>query len=637
MKSILKLFNLRQLNYHNLLIFLLPVLYTFLYLSYLNPSIISKIDLLLIISYLIFFGFGLFIVIEQFQRKLQKYLYVFFITVFYFFTFPYLDKSFLELNLLLKFFIFLVFYVSGLLFFDILKKFKRWSLGLAWVILIAGFVYVLNIVNFQKNIAIDNGWSIISTDDNGSMLDLAFDHDYNPTDGIWSAHVNLDHNTQFIQLKAPSGLFVTIKDLAVIENRMKANTLVAANDSIQSDRDNFTISGTEEAVLNISKKDKSSFDRNIKISMKLSLLRLKGNDVTFTSRPDIYVILPDSLFPSTLSKKWLNFDILDFLPSLKDFTFFKNSFSDNFPTNNSLNTTLASGNKIFDQLGGVVYPSFELGIFDIQQNGKYSHQMNYLSGKTPSVFFDLLNFNNYKITTGTSTGHLVHTKGPYIDNLHLFANNSFCQTVPVEQKFILFGYCRIHGFLTGDRFQSKSLIQNYADNLIEINKQHDSPKFNFIHLYTPGHASPKYYHHDKKDQRASFIEFFQSRLVETDLVLNDLINNIKKNTKNKDGFVVLIFGDHAPWLSANTALDDQQFFVEGRFAVLGACYDNKDYCQNIKQGNKLAGFITPATAIKFLMNSLTSKKIFNVEDLASEHYLNMYFKIYKNFKEFAYE
>src|SRR5210317_1023538 len=100
MKGNLKLFNLRQLNYHNLLIFLLPVLYTFLYLSFLNPTIISKIDLLLIVSYLILFGFGLFLVIEQLHGKFQKYIYVFFITVFYFFTFPYLDKTFLELNLI---------------------------------------------------------------------------------------------------------------------------------------------------------------------------------------------------------------------------------------------------------------------------------------------------------------------------------------------------------------------------------------------------------------------------------------------------------------------------------------------------------------------------------------------------------
>ena len=326
------------------------------------------------------------------------------------------------------------------------------------------------------------------------------------------------------------------------------------------------------------------------------------------------------------------------MPALKDFTFFKNNFSDEFPTSMSLNATLASSNKIFNESGGHVYPNFELDIFKIPENAKRSNQMNYISGNTPSIFFDLLKFNNYKIVTGTSTGHLAHTKGPYIDFLHLYANNSFCQTVPVEQKLILFGYCRIHGFLTSARFQSKTLIQAYVDSLIEVNEIIDSPKFNFIHLYTPGHASAKHYQHADVNLRTSFADFFQSKLVDTNLVLNNFINNIKQNTTNKDGFVILIFGDHAPWLSANTILQDEQYFIEGRLAIMGACFSDKEICDPINEELKRIGFNTPSITLKSLFNILANNNhVFDLKTLESDHYINYYFKQKRFFKQFLYE
>ena len=629
-----KLFNKYINNYLYLLLVITSSIFFFIYIE---NKILLSYEFYKIFFYVSSSSILISIIINSVNIKYKKYLICLYLSIFYFTSVLLLNNSFLQLNLLFKFFIFVLILLVSYGLYELLIKQGILLKFLLLISLITPVILSSTVASnsSRKEILITNDWKIYYSVNNKKKK-IKFDLNFDKNSKTWKSKISLPKGLNQLRLDPTPQQYMSIKKINIYEDNKISNKQITFNKDVESKDNIYKISGGNDPIFYIKKHDDETFDSKVTLEIIFDEHNLENKkNYKFSSSPNIYVLYPDSLYPSSLTKKYLDFDIYSYLPSLNKFLFLKNSYSDGFPTWNSLNTTLASSTKIYDSLGGAVYPEFELQIFNKEQgisSVKTSDQLRIFRGQTPSIFYDIVHSNGYKVITGASHDHLGVNKGQYIDKFHL-NQSSICKTLPKEQKFIFAGYCYFNSLFYAKNNPLKDYLKRFFDSI-----KNEDKLFSFITIYSPGHASAKYYNHDMESKRTEFIGFFKNRLKETDSLLDYYLKEIeKKETKNNQGYVVLIFGDHAPWLSANQSTKNENFFVHGRFSVMGSCYSNKSFCENIIKKNNELGFITPSIALKELFNSLAKREIFDDKFLIDDHYIGQYFDEKRNYKDFNYE
>ncbi len=257
---------------------------------------------------------------------------------------------------------------------------------------------------------------------------------------------------------------------------------------------------------------------------------MKFASISLSKKPNIHVIMFDSLTTSWFSKEFLETEnpATDYLSNLHDSVYAgKMGFSENVPTRRAWGTLFGLGIKMHE----------------------YSRPF---AGTHSSPLTSLLRKNGYKIQTGYSDIYLGHIKGPHVDDYYvggfLIARHPMC-----SQK--LLGFCTRISSSIYAKFDDKLNLnpwprlpnQSWAENIIyliqRIESSVDTPIFSAFHLYSPGHT-PFYYIHENKDMYDEYRNHFITETIYVREILAKL-NSLRLEFPDS---IFIVSGDHGPYL-----------------------------------------------------------------------------------------
>ena len=351
---------------------------------------------------------------------------------------------------------------------------------------------------------------------------------------------------------------------------------------------------------------------NIQIIIQ-NLFKQNEDQVEFTldkflQKPNIYIYSIESLVSDKIVKNHLGIDKSLYMDALKDngFVIFKNHFSDDYSTRNSLNSLLA-----------------------INQSKWKKNKKDHFSGRDNTPFFDILRKNNYKIYTGFHDSHF-GAPGNNVDGYFTFRSMNienkiykklyvnYCQFKMPWYHLQLFNYCEFLTFIlnidSNQKLVSLKKFENFIINFIKEDKKNN--KFVIFHLLTHSHPN-----HSTKDWGKEFTESREK----TVKIFNKLVNNIKKNDPNS---LLIIIGDHGPNLLKfskekkfhqnilNTYNYDKKLsFVMDRYYTVGAIFDNNSICKMTTEELSKKRYTTNSMLLNSVLSCLFKNENFTSEKL----------------------
>jgi len=284
--------------------------------------------------------------------------------------------------------------------------------------------------------------------------------------------------------------------------------------------------------------------------------------VDFTSRPNVYFISFDALWPKALLKKYLDIEAAPYHTVLDaKFRRFKNFFADNVPTTQSLNSLLAFDREHYAKARSATLDN------------------KFFQGVLPSPLFEIFKHNGYETNTLYYTNFFGQGKGPHIDNNYV-QNDDFgaCEFVARRhKKYTFFGLCSLvskKAFLSFFKLLKDDSLHNQdpVDFLIESMEKgikKEAPQVLVAYIYSPGHTE-KGFDYAISDKVKKFREQYMKHSKKTESYLTDIVNFIDERDP---GAILYLFGDHGPFLSERTKIkEDPTFIIQDRFGVYGGIY-----------------------------------------------------------------
>lgn len=313
--------------------------------------------------------------------------------------------------------------------------------------------------------------------------------------------------------------------------------------------------------------------------------------IILKKRPNIYILGLDSLIPESIAKKHLNIKELSYIDKLNNSFILKNSFTQNFPTEGTVNSILNLDTKQFDDLTKKNNLNFP----------------NIVSGKIYSNLIKIFRDNNYISSfyhPGYNFGY--QRSSPNFDfyqtkSEKLF-EGSFCNYNVFFRKYHLIGFCFVSQI-----FKKDEASQNYEDFLKNLKLQTSKPSINLSYFFMPGHADTNNYDHKNIKMRNEFKNDFEK---ESKKVANFLTNLTKYLETTEENYIFIVYGDHGPWLSANSKFsDNQRFYIESRYAVHISIGPKINECSKSIVEEKL-DFVTINMVLAKVIRCLSGSEVF---------------------------
>ena len=297
--------------------------------------------------------------------------------------------------------------------------------------------------------------------------------------------------------------------------------------------------------------------------------------VEFEKKPNVYIVLFDSLVPTSLMKKNLGAEKAAYHDVLEEhFLKFENFFVERVPSRPSLNRLLALDGKYYDKLN----------------KAKGNLQFRMFQGFAPSPLFQVFKANGYETNTLYNSRYFGKAQGPYIDNYLVNRDFGACEFIERNlKKYTLFGICNF-----GTKYQPVPPVDFLISNMAEGLKR-ETPQIIVSYIYSPGHTEKSYDHNDQQ-KRQNYLDEYLKNSNETADSLNKIITFLKKNDPSA---ILYLSGDHGPWQSRRVKYeDDPEFFIQDRHAVFGGIFPkgnctesfSKPYTENfmtISQGSHM--------------------------------------------------
>jgi hypothetical protein len=281
--------------------------------------------------------------------------------------------------------------------------------------------------------------------------------------------------------------------------------------------------------------------------------------VDFKSKPNVYFIGFDSIWPKTLLQAHMGIDTTPYNKVLDaKFRRFPNFFANRIVTRKSLNALLALD-------------------MDYYQRLTKDESVNlFFPGLAPSPLLEIFKYNGYETTTLYDGLYFGAEKGPHVNNYLVNRTLSVCDFVASELKaYTFWGYCalvRKKAFiLTLDRLGIIDWMSpiNFLSKQIQKAALKDSPQFFLAYIYAPGHTNKLF---DRKNPE-SVENYKQSYLQKSKLATDYLEEIISLLDKEDPNAILYVFGDHGPLLSRKDIFEDNPaFFVQDRFGIYGGIY-----------------------------------------------------------------
>ena len=350
-------------------------------------------------------------------------------------------------------------------------------------------------------------------------------------------------------------------------------------------------------------------------------------DIKFKTRPNIYLIGLDSAIPKSIAQKHLDIDQLGYVESLKNSFILKNTFTQNFPTHGTVNSILNLDTDQFNKL--------------IKNNNL--NFPNIVNGKTESNLIKIFRDNNYVSSfyhPGYAFGY--QRSSPNFDfystkSEKLF-DGSFCNYNIFFRKYHLIGFCFV-----AQTFQ-KDENMDYISFIKNLKLKSSKPSINISFFYMPGHADANSYDHENHVMRNEFKDYFLKNAKKAGNFLDKFVTYLDGT---KEDYILIVYGDHGPWLAANTKFKDKpRFYIEAKYAVHLSIGPKKNKCSNLIAQEELE-FITINMLIAKVISCLAHSKTFinkqsyqitqdYVKNNNGEQEIN-FFTEPLNFKNFLYE
>tara|TARA_Y100001936_G_scaffold217150_1_gene228861 strand:- start:413 stop:1966 length:1554 start_codon:yes stop_codon:yes gene_type:complete len=304
-------------------------------------------------------------------------------------------------------------------------------------------------------------------------------------------------------------------------------------------------------------------------------------NITFKDRPNLHLVMYDSMLPATLAEKHMgipNLSYHDYLKSEKAIIF-KNMFASDAPTKPSVNSIMRLAN-----------PDFQ--------------GYRFFSGHQNSPVAYIFKNNGYNIATGYR-GFTFGDKGPHIDEYNTEENQKALNPKNLAQSDLcffngrkehftkLYGLCyflppllpgtQISQPITNAKIDSASNNEfAWAHKVIDIIKSKGSsnqPWLTFHHTYNPiGHTVTSHRSDSAEDLKKYTEHFVRQSNILTEEILPTLIKSIHMHDPNS---LVLIFGDHGVWLSTTSDKStEQEFIILDRYAIFTALLNTNHSCNS---------------------------------------------------------
>ena len=310
-------------------------------------------------------------------------------------------------------------------------------------------------------------------------------------------------------------------------------------------------------------------------------------DISFRETPNLYFISFDAMAPRSLLKKYLDLETTKF-HDLFDISFrrFPNFFANTVPTMETLNTVLA--------LDTDVYSSQQK---ELRTRGDVSNPYLF-SGQHPSTLLGILHKNGYETTSIYHDSYFGRRKGKYIDHYITFWNKTVCSLLDADiRDFSFWGYCP---FLVGKGIDWRAGQDLAAEQITKVSAK-NKPQFVIAHLYAPGHTHKSFRYDDAEqieESRAGYIYHSERAARYLDLIVGHL-------EENDPGAILLIYGDHGPFLSQGVQFEDNPDFVfQDNYGVLGGVYPH-DTCAGRFDEASSQGYMTILDAVHALLRCLS--------------------------------
>ena len=328
----------------------------------------------------------------------------------------------------------------------------------------------------------------------------------------------------------------------------------------------------------------------------------------FKKKPNIYIYSIESLMTDQVVKNHLGVEKSIYMDALREnnFIIYKNHFSDDYSTRNSLNSLLA-----IDQ--------------ELWKNNK----QQYFSGKKNTPFFDILKINNYKIFTGFHDSHF-GPPGNHIDGYFTFRSIklsdetyktyyvNYCQFKMPWYHLQLFNYCEFLQFVLRiedtQKLQSLEKFEKYIMGFISKEKSYN--KFVIFHQLTHSHPT---------HSTTNWKKYFEESRQKTVSIINELSSKIQKYDPNG---ILIIIGDHGPSLLKSSKEvkfhqnimrtynnDEKLAYVMDRFYTVGAILDNSSVCEEYTSKLKQKTFTTNSMLLNNIISCLFEETKFTSNEL----------------------
>ena len=321
--------------------------------------------------------------------------------------------------------------------------------------------------------------------------------------------------------------------------------------------------------------------------------------IQFIDKPNVYVLLYDSLISSSLASQLLGIENLSYQDALdKHFVNLIPTVSPNVPTKPSIN-----GIMRLDQLKPVRFDLFP--------------------GRSPSALGTLFAANGYEITTGF-TSYFWGKRGSFVDrhiSLEEIPLEKSTQCLGLGTSFFhksrAFGVCQVFGEYSNpinmivdtiphlklnEKYEKKQWHQIIFDEIHSAGIV-DNPQLKIFYTYTPiGHTGGNY-KHDDPVLRNQYQEEFKKKSKWVLNIINELVKSVNENDPKS---IVILAGDHGTWVSrAETETND--FYLKDRHMVYGGVMKTEHRCASMEHISSLStGYFTPARIIAAIGNCLTA-------------------------------
>ena len=307
-------------------------------------------------------------------------------------------------------------------------------------------------------------------------------------------------------------------------------------------------------------------------------------DLSFRETPNLYFVSFDALAPRSLLSKYLGVETTEFHDLVEDkMRRFPNFFANSVRTIHSLSSLLALDVDVYDSQRR-----------ELKERGDDPNPFLF-SGQNPSPLLGILHGNGYETTSIYRNRYFGRRKGPYIDHYITIEKNTVCNLLDASIRDISFwGYCR---FFDGS-YDWKNMLTAEEVTKVSVN---DGPQFVMAHLYKPGHTA-KSFRYGNVEQ---FERFRSEYIRSSDKAARFLELIIRHLEENDPDAILLVYGDHGPFLSQGLEFeDDPKFVFQDNYGVLGGVYP-RDRCAAWFDEGAAQGYMTILDAVHAILRCLS--------------------------------